>query len=195
MTSLRPLSRPVVRQQGTDVGDATVKALLDGGRSDPNAWRSKSRRRPLSRGCLAGIAAGIDGVRPAAIRRGTRRAAAGRPGHGANRRGTKRHASWYMGIDHHAYRIPDGAQRVEQIDVPSRGRRSPTKATSTLVLPGGTADPDPLRTDEGAVVQRGRDLGAGARPGPDDEPPRSPGTRPAQPSGPPYRALVEGSRW
>ncbi|MDX3762378.1 hypothetical protein ACWDBO_52125 [Streptomyces mirabilis] len=71
MTSLRPLSRPVVRQQGTDVGDATVKALLDGGRSDPNAWRFVPRRRPLSRGCLAGIAAGIDGVRPAAIRRGT----------------------------------------------------------------------------------------------------------------------------
>jgi hypothetical protein len=36
-----------------------VKSLLNGGRSDPDAWRFVPRRRPLSRGYLAGIAAGI----------------------------------------------------------------------------------------------------------------------------------------
>jgi hypothetical protein len=36
-----------------------VKSLLNGGRSDPSAWRFVPRRRPLSRGYLAGIAAGI----------------------------------------------------------------------------------------------------------------------------------------
>ncbi|MBK3564813.1 diguanylate cyclase [Streptomyces sp. MBT62] len=36
-----------------------VKSLLDGGRSDPNAWRLVPRERLLSRGYLAGIAAGI----------------------------------------------------------------------------------------------------------------------------------------
>ncbi|UXX96729.1 diguanylate cyclase [Streptomyces sp. AD2-2] len=36
-----------------------VKSLLRGGRSDPSAWRLVRRGRPLSRGYLAGIAAGI----------------------------------------------------------------------------------------------------------------------------------------
>jgi len=36
-----------------------VKSLAGGGRSDPDAWRLVPRRRPLSRGYLAGIAAGI----------------------------------------------------------------------------------------------------------------------------------------
>jgi hypothetical protein len=36
-----------------------VKSLLRGGRGDPDAWRLVPRRRPLSRGYLAGIAAAI----------------------------------------------------------------------------------------------------------------------------------------
>lgn len=36
-----------------------VKSLVHGGRSDPSAWRFVPRRRPLSRGYLTGIAAGI----------------------------------------------------------------------------------------------------------------------------------------
>jgi hypothetical protein len=36
-----------------------VTSLLNGGRSDPDAWRLVPRRRPLSRGYLAGIAAAI----------------------------------------------------------------------------------------------------------------------------------------
>ncbi|MGI5379377.1 diguanylate cyclase [Streptomyces sp. CA-251387] len=36
-----------------------VKSLLRGGRGDPDAWRLVPRRRPLSRGYLAGIAVAI----------------------------------------------------------------------------------------------------------------------------------------
>jgi hypothetical protein len=36
-----------------------VKSLVHGGHSDPGAWRFVPRRRPMSRGYLAGIAAGI----------------------------------------------------------------------------------------------------------------------------------------
>nr|WP_199836066.1 diguanylate cyclase [Streptomyces sp. TP-A0356] len=36
-----------------------VRSLLRGGRGDPRAWRLVRRRRPLSRGYLAGIAAAI----------------------------------------------------------------------------------------------------------------------------------------
>ncbi|MGW7206291.1 hypothetical protein [Streptomyces sp. NPDC054837] len=36
-----------------------VKSLLRGGRGDPDAWRLVPRRRPLSRACLAGVAAAI----------------------------------------------------------------------------------------------------------------------------------------
>jgi hypothetical protein len=36
-----------------------VKSLLRGGRGDPDAWRLVPRRRPLSRGYLAGIGAAI----------------------------------------------------------------------------------------------------------------------------------------
>ncbi|MFI7411929.1 diguanylate cyclase [Streptomyces sp. NPDC049627] len=36
-----------------------VKSLVRGGRGDPDAWRLVPRRRPLSRGYLAGIAAAI----------------------------------------------------------------------------------------------------------------------------------------
>ncbi|GAA2915318.1 hypothetical protein GCM10011428_33240 [Streptomyces violaceus] len=36
-----------------------VKSLLRGGEGDPDAWRLVPRRRPLSRGYLAGIAAAI----------------------------------------------------------------------------------------------------------------------------------------
>lgn len=36
-----------------------VKALLRGGGGHPDAWRPVPRRRPLSRGCLAGIAVAI----------------------------------------------------------------------------------------------------------------------------------------
>jgi hypothetical protein len=36
-----------------------VKSLLRGGRPDPNAWRLVPRRRPLSRGYLAGIGVAI----------------------------------------------------------------------------------------------------------------------------------------
>lgn len=37
-----------------------VRSLLRGGRGDPDAWRLVPRRRPLSRGCLAGIGLAID---------------------------------------------------------------------------------------------------------------------------------------
>ncbi|MGV9248273.1 diguanylate cyclase [Streptomyces sp. NPDC003710] len=36
-----------------------VRSLLRGGRGDPHAWRLVPRRRPLSRGYLAGVAAAI----------------------------------------------------------------------------------------------------------------------------------------
>ncbi|WP_155057420.1 diguanylate cyclase [Streptomyces blattellae] len=36
-----------------------VKALLRGGGGDPDAWRPVPRRRPLSRACLAGVAAAV----------------------------------------------------------------------------------------------------------------------------------------
>lgn len=36
-----------------------VKSLLRGGRGDPDAWRLVPRRRPLSRGYLAGVGAAI----------------------------------------------------------------------------------------------------------------------------------------
>ncbi|MFF7160220.1 diguanylate cyclase [Streptomyces sp. NPDC008086] len=36
-----------------------VKSLVRGGRGDPDAWRLVPRRRPLSRGCLAGIGVAI----------------------------------------------------------------------------------------------------------------------------------------
>ncbi|MCX5330243.1 MULTISPECIES: diguanylate cyclase [unclassified Streptomyces] len=36
-----------------------VRSLLRGGRGDPDAWRLVPRRRPLSRACLAGVAAAI----------------------------------------------------------------------------------------------------------------------------------------
>jgi hypothetical protein len=98
-----------------------VRSLLRGGRGDPRAWRLVPRRRPLSRGYLAGIAAAIGtcvllpyGEELLRCVRSGRRRPRGANGATDDEAGGRTPAAKGLeepeGLEHHAYRVPDGAR-------------------------------------------------------------------------------------